>query len=327
MSVGPILFEPILIPKVWGGNRLARFGKAVGREPIGESWELADLASTSASGAGGGAQRTRIRSGPLAGLTFGEALARWGDRLRPRSMLTREGAFPLLIKFLDARENLSVQVHPSPAYARAHPGAHLKTECWCVLDAAPGSVIYKGVRPGVTRRTFEAALRRGDGSGVVELLHAEPARAGECHNLPSGTCHALGAGVLVAEVQTPSDTTYRVYDWGRVGRALHVDEALECIEFGPAPDAVRLEGGGRLATEFFVVEGREVAGAGLAMMERPAAAWIVLAGAGALRERASGEEIPLRAGDTGLTPWKPDGEWWFRGAMTLLVATSPARAD
>lgn len=235
----PLVFEPMLFEKVWGGRRLARFGKTLPPEAhIGESWEVTDLSTTSASGAGGGQARSIIAGGPLRGRTLSDAMAMWG-----RAMLgdakTASGAFPLLIKYLDAREHLSVQVHPSPAYASVHPDAHLKSECWYVLDAEPGSVIFKGLRAGVTRDVVERALRTAQGEGIVPLLEAVPAVAGECHDLPSGTLHALGGGVLVAEVQTPSDTTFRVYDWakelGRTGRTLHVEQALACIDFGPPP--------------------------------------------------------------------------------------------
>src|SRR4051812_39006921 len=194
------------------------------------------MAATSPSGAGGGAAQSVIANGPLAGRTLHEAVALWGPDLLGNVPPSPGQSYPLLVKFLDARENLSVQVHPSPAYAKAHPGAHLKTECWYVLQAEPGSVIYKGTRPGVTRERFAADAERGT---LVEDLVAVPAIAGECHTLPSGTCHALGAGVLVAEVQTPSDTTFRLHDWGRSGRALHLREALECVELGPAPPATR----------------------------------------------------------------------------------------
>ncbi len=292
----PLLLRPVLMPKVWGGDRLARFGKAVkSGEKIGESWELADLGATSASGAGGGAVRSVIENGPLAGKTIHDAIALWGDAMLPRAALTKDGNFPLLIKFLDAQENLSVQVHPSPAYAAAHPEAHLKTECWYVLDAAPGSVIYKGVKPGVTRAVFERALRSGDGSGVVALMEAVPAMVGECHNLPSGTVHALGAGVLVAEVQTPSDTTFRVYDWGRSGRELHIEQAMECIEWGQAPGAVeaaamRAEG---LRTEFFgvtVVESKNL------VTVLPGTICVVLEG------EASSAELRVSRGQTVFVP-------------------------
>ena len=239
-----LTFAPILKEKVWGGRRLEGLGKTLpAGVMVGESWEIADLAATSASGGGGDAARSVITNGPLRGKTLHEAMALWGLSLLGTATPSAEGGFPLLVKFLDAREHLSVQVHPSPAYARTHPGAHLKTECWFVLEAEPGSVIYKGVKPGVTRTDFERALRDGQGGGVVELLDAVSAVVGECHNLPSGTVHALGAGVLVAEVQTPSDTTFRVYDWakeyGRSSRELHIEQALACIDFAPAAKAVR----------------------------------------------------------------------------------------
>ncbi len=258
-----LTFEPILKEKVWGGRRLARLGKVlVPGVDVGESWEIADLASTSSSGGGGGAARSIIANGPLAGSSLHDAMALWGEGLLGGAEPSDAGGFPLLVKFLDAREHLSVQVHPSPAYARAHPGAHLKTECWYVVDAEPGSVIFKGVKPGVTREDFAGALRTGQGEGVVELLASVPAVVGECHNLPSGTVHALGAGVLVAEVQTPSDTTFRVYDWakeyGRTGRELHIEQALECIDFAPATPGVRTRAGKPVArlvtTDFYAVD-------------------------------------------------------------------------
>lgn len=272
----PLLLRPIFMPKVWGGRRMERLGKRLPpNENIGESWELADLGATSASGAGGGAARSIIENGELAGKTLHDAVLAWGPSLLG-SRITPEGNFPLLVKFLDARENLSVQVHPSPGYAKANPGANLKTECWFILDAAPGAVIYKGVKPGVTAQMFERHVReslkdsaaihgfRGtetmpDASPrIVSDLVAVPAIPGECHNLPSGTVHALGAGVLVAEVQTPSDTTFRVYDWGRVGRELHVDQAMKCIDFGPAPGATRAGESQKRArlvtTEYFKVD-------------------------------------------------------------------------
>jgi mannose-6-phosphate isomerase len=245
----PLIFEPVLLEKVWGGRRLERLGKVLpeGRN-IGESWELADLAATSASGAGGGAARSVIANGPLAGKTLAEALALWKRSLLGSAAATREGGFPLLVKFLDARENLSLQVHPSRAYAAAHPAAFVKNECWYVLAAEPvngrAPMIYKGIKAGVSRGAFAKAV--GEGSVVDEVV-AVPAVVGECHTFPSGTCHALGAGVLIAEVQTPSDTTFRVYDWGRTGRELHVAQALECMEMGPAPAAARLAEGRQTA--------------------------------------------------------------------------------
>ncbi|HYF14738.1 MAG TPA: type I phosphomannose isomerase catalytic subunit [Phycisphaerales bacterium] len=307
----PLLLRPQLFEKVWGGDALRAFGKDVAPgSRIGESWELADLDATSASGAGGGAVRSVIANGPLAGKSVRDAAAMWGEDLLGTGKPTRAGGFPLLVKFLDARENLSVQVHPSHAYARTHADAHLKTECWYILGAKPGAVIYKGVRPGVTRERFGAALREGDGSGVVELLGAVPAAPGEMHNLPSGTVHALGAGVVVAEVQTPSDTTFRVYDWGRKGRALHVQESLECIQWEEARDATRLAPGERSArlvtTGYFDVDGLTLAaGETVELREEPTQrrpqVVVCLSGGGVIHAGAV-EETRLSKGDTVLIP-------------------------
>ncbi|MGD1915371.1 MAG: type I phosphomannose isomerase catalytic subunit [Phycisphaerales bacterium] len=238
----PFVLQPKLFEKVWGGRRLATLGKDMpDAASIGESWELADLDGTSASGAGGGGVSSTIARGPLAGKTIREAIELWGDDLLGNTPAP-DGRFPLLVKYLDAREDLSIQVHPSPEYAKAHPEAHVKTECWYVVQAEPGARIMKGMIPGVTAKDVRAAAETG--SGVPGLLHSAPAKIGDLHELPTGTIHALGAGTLVAEVQTPSDTTFRVYDWakelGRVGRELHLDQAVECILDGPPPATSRL---------------------------------------------------------------------------------------
>lgn len=302
----PLVFEPILMEKVWGGSRLSRFGKKIDTgKKIGESWELADLAATSASGGGGGQARSPITNGLLKGKDLHEAVSQWARDLMGGIKHSADGGFPLLVKFLDAAENLSVQVHPSPEYAAAHDGASLKTECWYILDAAPGSVIYKGIKPGVTREFFAAHIK--DGSVVNDLI-AVPAVVGECHNLPSGTCHALGAGVLVAEVQTPSDTTYRVFDWGRKGRELHIEQALECIDFGPAPAATKL-GKGKLSgqlvgTEFFrVYEAHLPAGGVVPLGESADGPRVIMVLAGSVSIRNGREEpVPVPMGSTALIP-------------------------
>lgn len=231
----PLLFHPILREKVWGGRFLEQLGKPLPPGTrIGESWELADLPRSIPDG------RSIIAVGPFAGLSLREVITRERDAVMGRAALMpepdNEQGFPLLIKFLDARENLSVQVHPDEAYIRKHPEAHLKSEAWIIIDADPGAVIYKGLKPGITREVFLDLLRS---SRTLDALQAVPARPGECHYLPSGTVHALGAGVVVAEVQTPSDTTFRLYDWGRdaasTGRGLHIEQALECMQFSPCP--------------------------------------------------------------------------------------------
>ena len=229
----PLLFEPRYLEKVWGGRALASLGdhRALPGDdatPIGESWELADLGATAASGAGGDAIRSVIANGPLHGMTLHEAMQRFGERLLGRLRPTDAGDFPLLVKYLHAMQPLSVQTHPSPAYAEAHPQAHCKNEAWYILAAEPGAVIYKGVRTGVDRAAFRKAMEQGD---IDAAMNKVPVKAGDCHYLPSGLCHALGAGIVVAEVQTPSDTTFRLYDWGRTDRETHLDEAIKAMMF------------------------------------------------------------------------------------------------
>jgi len=316
----PLVLEPILKEKVWGGRRLTSFGKRLpDAAMIGESWELADLASTSASGGGGDAAHSRILSGLLAGSTIRDAVERLGDDLLGGAALTESGGFPLLVKFLDAREHLSVQVHPSPAYARAHPESHLKTECWFVLDAEPCAVIYAGLRSGVG----QAELREAIGTRrVPEVMLAVPAVPGQMHDLPSGTVHALGAGVLVCEVQTPSDTTFRVYDWaseyGREGRELHIEQALACAQTSPppaptaAPDAEGLHA--------LVANGHyRVSLARGAVTLAGAGPVVVVATGGPVR----GPELELAHGQTALVPAAIADGYQLDAPDGAIVATLP----
>lgn len=232
MAIGPLKFSPIFKERIWGSRRLMDlYDKAlpVG-VPIGESWELADLP----------ADCTAVAEGPLAGTPLRNLLSEKCTELG----FSRDQAQPpfgLLIKFLSAEDSLSVQVHPDAAACRELPGAQLKTECWYVLHADPGSVIYRGLKPGVDRAALVSALNTGT---VAELLQQYPAEADQFHLIPAGTVHALGAGIVVAEIQTPSDTTYRLYDWDRTdaqghSRELHIDQALHTVRFpqGSPPTA------------------------------------------------------------------------------------------
>jgi mannose-6-phosphate isomerase len=150
------------------------------------------------------------------------------------------GQFPILIKFLDAREDLSVQVHPDQDYANTHPDAHLKSEAWYVIAADADARIYKGLQPGATRESFASAINSGECEPLLKAIKVKP---DHCHYLPSGTVHALGGGILVAEVQTPSDTTFRVFDFNRIDastgkpRTLHIEQALQCIDYSGEADA------------------------------------------------------------------------------------------
>ncbi len=317
----PLKFNPVYQKRIWGGHQIQRvLGRAIppamADQPLGESWEIADLppGSVKADSAGAmpdGSLSSIITGGPLAGLSLHQALERHS------ADILGEGAgnyFPLLVKYLDANEDLSVQVHPNEAYAKSHPGAHLKSEAWYILAARPGAKIYKGLRPGTTRRMFADAVHQGN---VTGMLNAIPVRAGDGHYLESGTVHALGAGVLAAEVQTPSDTTFRVFDWNRLGpdgkpRDLHIDAAMQVISFDDAPDQPVLSRSARLgdiqvtdmvSCRYFSISRRTVEGGTAALPDGPAAVWILLAGQGVL-EIPGESGVAVAAGDTVLVPAK-----------------------
>ncbi|WP_380163666.1 type I phosphomannose isomerase catalytic subunit [Jannaschia sp. R86511] len=228
MTLGPLVLTPRLVPKPWGGHRLAGLGRDLPEGvAVGESWDVADLDATVTEVHD---PVTRVAHGPHAGRSLADLVASDRDALLGRTEPTAAGRFPLLLKHLDAREHLSVQVHPSAAVLDRLPGAHLKTESWVVVQAEPGAELLLGVVPGTTADDVEAAMGT---PALVPLLRRVPARVGDVHHVPAGMLHALGAGVVVAEPQTPSDTTYRVYDWavehGRAPRELHREQAMLCL--------------------------------------------------------------------------------------------------
>ena len=224
----PLLLEPILKRIRWGGRRLGEvLGKPIGPEPdYAESWEVADH----------GDDQSVVVRGELNSWTLQRIVAERNAELFGRDAGRRQ--FPLLAKFLDANDHLSVQVHPNDELAREFdPVENGKTEAWVVLDAAPASRLYVGLNAGVD----ESDLREAIVAGTVEqCLHSISVNAGDCVFVPAGTVHAIGEGVLLAEIQQSSDLTFRLYDWGRVGidgnpRPLHVDQAVRCIDFDRGP--------------------------------------------------------------------------------------------
>ncbi|HVS38565.1 MAG TPA: type I phosphomannose isomerase catalytic subunit [Gemmataceae bacterium] len=298
MLHAPIRFAPYLRPMVWGGRRL---GEALGKplpttEAFGESWEISDHPS----------HQSRVADGAAAGRTLRDLMQHEPAALigapQPLSI------FPWLVKFLDARDWLSVQVHPDDAAVRRlWPGEGGKTEAWFVLDAAPTGKVYAGLRLGVDESGLREALRQGS---VADCLHSFRPRRGDCLFLPAGTVHAVGGGVLMAEVQQTSDATFRLFDWNRRdaegrSRTLHIEEAMACINWDAGPvHPVRAEGyseGGesvrqRLVscayfTLDYVREAREfpVGGSGMQVL-------IVVQGRGRLAHRL------VRTGDTLLLP-------------------------
>lgn len=310
-SLYPMLFNPIYKEKVWGGRKFEKIGRDLpgdSETQIGESWEVVDISQTSVSGGGGGAEHSVVANGHLKGKTLNQIIEKYGEEFLGRLELTEDGQFPILIKYLDARENLSVQVHPSQAYAMANDDAFLKSEAWYIVQAEPGACIYKGVKEGTSPSQFKKAI---EDNNVEELMIKIPVKAGQCHYLPSGTCHALGQGILVAEVQTPSDTTFRVYDWGRTSRELHIDQAMSCIDFGPAQVAAfekKTHIAGIFTTvsrlvecEHFRIERvRMCEGFSQELPYDHLVIWMVQEGAGSLL--TGKDEVKFKTGDTILIP-------------------------
>lgn len=219
-SFYPLTFDPVYKDYTWGGRALAtQLGRTIPEGNVAESWEIAAHANGS----------SRVNAGPLAGRTLSEVLDLWGEALVGRRSAAdlAQGRFPLLIKLLDANRWLSVQVHPDDRYALAHEGDLGKTEMWVVLAAEPGAEVIYGFQPGVDRATFAAAIEAGE---TERWLHRMPIQAGDVVFVPAGAVHALGPGLIVAEIQQNSDTTYRIYDWGRP-RPLHIAQALNVLNF------------------------------------------------------------------------------------------------
>jgi mannose-6-phosphate isomerase len=219
----PLTFRPLYKERVWGGRNLARlFGRTLPPGAlIGESWEISDRPGDASV----------IAHGPFAGRDL-----RWLVEHHRADLLggarLEGGRFPLLVKLLDARDKLSLQVHP-PADKAAELRGEPKTEMWFIAAAEPGAELYVGLKRGVTRDEFERRLRDGD---VAGCFHRAPVRAGDAMFLPSGRVHAIGAGLVIFEIQQNSDTTYRVFDWNRAGldgrpRELHVAQSLASIDF------------------------------------------------------------------------------------------------
>jgi mannose-6-phosphate isomerase len=240
-SLYPLKFKPRFVEKIWGGRKLESvLGKSLpAAKPIGESWELYDF-PPGVVDQGGQWVSSEVANGPLAGRTLHDLVGQFGAELMGHAKLSGpDGQFPVLIKFLDANEDLSIQVHPDEHYAAAHPESHLKTEAWYVVQHDAGSKIFKGLCAGMTRDRFEQAIKSGTVEQCVEKLEVKD---GDCVFMPSGTVHALGRGILAWEVQTPSDTTFRVFDFNRVEqstgkpRKLHVEQALACIDFSGRPE-------------------------------------------------------------------------------------------
>ncbi len=304
----PLLFEPIFKERIWGSRNLASLldkDLPAGAE-IGESWELVDLPS----------DESVVANGAEKGASLHDLLDRWGADLLGGAQ-PAGGRFPLLIKFLDAKDVLSVQVHPdSEAAAALGPDVRPKYEAWYIIHAEPGAVIYCGLKAGVTVDDLAAASRDGTVGDLLNRYQVEP---GQMYYLPAGTVHAIGAGLVIAEPQTPSDVTYRLFDWNRVdpktgtGRELHLDKGLQVTrpqygtdDFVLPPETLAGFGDARgvrlTACEAFLADRFDLATGGeMPIADDRMAVWMMLAGKGRF---VGGDEydVSVSRGNTVLLP-------------------------
>jgi len=314
--MNPLRFIPLYMERVWGGRELAtRLGRTLpGTQPIGESWEIVDRTD----------EQSVVASGPWQGQTLHELwTSQRAEVFGPRH--AQAGArFPLLCKILDARDRLSVQVHPPAAVAPQLDGEP-KTEMWYFLACDESSRIYAGLEPGTTRESFQSSLREGK---VEQCLHVLATRKGDSIFIPSGRLHAIGEGNLIIEIQQNSDTTYRVFDWNRAGldgkpRELHIAESMQSADFNDfAPTLTHTESGVVAQCEHFRVEKHRIEGP--TALSEPGDFAIVTVVQGAAR---CGDEV-FRVGDFFLlaagsaAQTSPEGA----GRCTVLVTTIPHSA-
>ncbi len=311
----PITFIPLFMDRVWGGRRLETlYGKSLPPGvPIGESWEVVDREDA----------QSVVKNGPFAGKTlhdlwvnhheeiFGTAVVRAGEAVVQAGQAVSSPRFPLLFKLLDAEDKLSVQVHPPAAIAPELKGEP-KTEMWFIAEAVPGAELFVGLNRGVTRKEFERKLESGT---VAECFHRIRVRPDDAILLPSGRVHAIGAGMVIFEIQQNSDTTYRVFDWNRAGldgkpRELHLAQSLASIDFNDfEPSLIQSEfavaGPAKVRPlvrdPLFTVEAHQLdAGANVPLRPNKLQIILVLAGEAQLRD-ATGS-VPLSMGQSGLIP-------------------------
>jgi len=264
-------------------------------EKIGESWELADLPE----------DKSVIANGELAGQTLDSVIKKYPKEITGDESFS--GSFPLLIKFLDAEDILSVQVHPDPQTCLRMGKGEPKTECWYIISAISGAVIYKGLQKGVNKEEFVEAIKNGN---VAEKLAKVSVEAGQ-----------------IAEIQTPSDTTYRVFDWNRVDetgkpRPLHIEEALESIHFDASGDNLSVTTAGRLvACEYFKIDkGHQDKGCEMLLSPGEMKTLIILAGFGTIMS-ADGIGVEFKAGDCLLVPAAYEGAMLFSDDTQYLTVT------
>lgn len=315
----PMRTNPTFKQYIWGGSALAdRFGKPIPDGFAAESWEISAHPDGPCT----------IANGAYAGMELAEALEKYPAELLGEA---RYDTFPLLVKLLDANQDLSVQVHPDDAYAKEHENGSLgKTEMWYVVDAKPGARLVYGLKPGTTRESFRAAIENGT---LEEILNYVPVKKGDSFFIPAGTLHAICGGLLIAEIQQSSNTTYRVYDYNRRDkdgnlRQLHVEKAVDVTKMETAADSgyqPPVTADGNTVTvlascPLFETVKYEVS-ASAAIKSRGAFELLVFTeGAGSIAY--DGGEEPFKAGDSFFIPAALD-DYTIDGACEVLRAYIP----
>lgn len=288
----PLKLAPALHSKVWGGRKLeTQLGKSLPTpEPYGESWELHDSCA--------------VVNGRLRGRSLGELLKTYGESLAGAGQVAGAG-FPLLAKFIDAKDWLSIQVHPDDRQARELEGEPRgKTEAWLVLAAEPGAQLVIGAQPGTDRAQLAKSLQAGR---LEALLAYADVQADDVLYLPSGTIHALGPGILIYEIQQASDTTYRLYDWGRLGldgqpRELHIDKGLRVANLESLPQVTRPQGDLLVDGTYFQAWRHRLNGESLSLRSDDRFQVLTCID-GESHVNAPGQDsLRLRKGETGLLP-------------------------
>ena len=221
----PLLFEPNLHPTVWGGKQIRTYKNLQpSDEPIGESWEVSVVPSSVSI----------ISNGAFRGMPLDRVVREQGADLLGKSVFEQyKGEFPLLVKFIDAADDLSIQVHPNDEMSQRVEGKNGKTECWYIIKAEPGAYLYAGMKENISQDEY---VKRVEDGTICDVLAKHQVKTGDVFYLPAGRVHAIGGGILLAEVQQNSDVTYRIFDYNRPGldgkpRQLHTDKALQAIDF------------------------------------------------------------------------------------------------
>lgn len=321
MKPYPLQFKPEMKERVWGGRALEQFGFELPAGPIGEAWTIGDHPNGT----------TTVMNGELSGLGLDQIRERFGATwLGSKCAESKNGRFPLLIKLLDCNDDLSVQVHPTDDYERLPDGELGKTEMWYVMDAKPGAKIVYGLKEGMTREAFMSAIHE---NRIMDTMCEVTAEPGDTFYIPAGTVHALCAGVLVAEIQQNSDTTYRLYDYNRPGldgkpRELHVEDSLEVINYDNAgafrakSDVKAANAWINLASSDYFVTDKAIVSKRWLLTTDPSSftILIVVAGTGALHWPDG--SIALQPGNCFLLPANL-GEYTLEGDLTVLQSRLP----